>query len=153
MIGRYAWVFFGAVGPIFVLFGLGDMASGGSTYDSGESVLFNAFTGTTWSALQSADPGAARLIAFGVRIGGVYFLLIGVLTLAISATAVRRGERCAWLVMWAFPLTIGVGLAILLFSPRLPDSGVPVPVISGSIIIVLSLAVPVLSAPRYLRTS
>jgi hypothetical protein len=153
VIGRYVWVFFAAVGLIFVLFGRGDTASGGSTYDSGESVLFNAFTGTTWSALQSANPGAARLIDFGVRIGGVYFLLTGVLTLAISATAVRRGERWAWLVMWAFPLTVGVGLAILLFSLRLPDSGVPVPVISGSIIIVLSLAVLVLSAPRYLRAS
>ena len=153
VIGRYAWVFFAAVGLIFVLFGLGDMVSGGSTYDSGESVLFHAYTGTTWSALQSADPGAARLIDLQVRLGGVYFLLTGVMTLAISATALRRGERWAWLVMWAFPLTIAAALAILLFSPRVPDSGVPIPVYSGSIILVLSLAVLVLSAPRYLRAS
>jgi cytochrome bd-type quinol oxidase subunit 2 len=146
-------VFFAAVGLLFVLFGLGDIASGGSTYDSGEAVLFHAFTGTTWSALQTADPGAARLIDVGVRLGGVYFLVTGVLILATSAIAMRRGERWAWLVMWALPLMAGAGLAILLFSPRAADSGVPVPIFSGSIVLVLSLAVLVLSAPRYLRAS
>jgi hypothetical protein len=151
VIGRYAWVFFAAVGLIFIVFGVGDMATGGSTYVSGESVLFDAFTGTTWPALQSADPGAARLIDYQVRVGGAYFLLTGVVILAVSATALRRGERWAWLVMWAVPLTVAVIEAILLTSPRVPGSGIPVPVISGSIIIALSLAVLVLSARRYLR--
>jgi hypothetical protein len=151
VIGRYAWVFFAAVGLIFVVFGLGDVATGGSTYGSGESVLFNALTGTTWPALQSADPGAARLIDYQVRVGGAYFLLTGVMILGVSATALRRGERWAWLVMWAVPLTVAVIEAMLLTSPRAPGSGVPVPVISGSIIIVLSLAILALSGRRYVR--
>jgi hypothetical protein len=114
-------------------------------------VLFDAFTGTTWPALQSADPGAARLIDYQVRVGGAYLLLTGLLILGVSATGLRRGERWAWLVMWAVPLTVAVIEAMLLTSPRAPGSGVPVPVISGSIIIVLSLAILALSGRRYVR--
>lgn len=49
---------FGGISLVTLLFGLGDMISGGSTFAWGETVMFNRLTGTTWDALQAADPGA-----------------------------------------------------------------------------------------------
>jgi len=90
---RNAWKVFATLSSIIVLFGVGDIAVGGSTFESGEVVMFTGITGTTWSALQSADPGAARLIDAQVRAGGTQLLLIGLLSLAICITGFRSGQH------------------------------------------------------------
>jgi hypothetical protein len=149
MIGRNPWLFFGALSVIIGVFGLGDMASGASTFGAGESVMFNGYSGTTWAALQSADQGMARFTDLQVRIGGGYLLMVGLLSLAISITALRRGEPWAWLAMGAWPLWTAITLAILLTTPRVPDSGIPVPVVSGSIVFVLSVAGLALSFRKF----
>ena len=53
---RHAWKVFTVLGGIVVLFGAGDIASGGASLQSGEAVLFNSMTGTTWDELQAANP-------------------------------------------------------------------------------------------------
>jgi hypothetical protein len=55
---RNGWTIFAGISLVSVLFGLGDMISGGSTFGLGEGVLFNRLTGTTWDALKAADPAA-----------------------------------------------------------------------------------------------
>jgi hypothetical protein len=55
---RNAWTVFAGISVVLVLFGLGDMISGGSTYELGETVLFNRLTGTTWGDLQAAPTPA-----------------------------------------------------------------------------------------------
>jgi hypothetical protein len=147
---RYAWAIFTGLSVVIVVFGLGDIASGGSTYESGEAVLFNSLTGTTWSDLRAADPGAANLVDYLVRAGGVYLLLVGLLSLAISVTALKQGERWAWLAMWVWPLSVALVIPLLLGAARTPGAGVPVPVISGSIVFVIAVATLLLSSRRYL---
>src|SRR4029078_2542050 len=51
---RNGWTLFTAISLIVALFGLGDVMAGGSTFASGEAVLFNRMTGTTWDDLRDA---------------------------------------------------------------------------------------------------
>jgi hypothetical protein len=148
---RNFWTIFTGISLVTALFGLGDMISGGSTFALGEGVLFNRLTGTTWDALQAADPGAANLIDYQVRASGAGLLLLGIFSLAICVTALRRGERWAWYEMWVWPLGVALIVAVLWSAARGPGEGIPVPIISGSITIVISLATLALSARRFLR--
>ena len=54
---RNGWTIFTGISLVIALFGLGDVIGGGSTFASGEVVLFNRMTGTTWDALRAAQPG------------------------------------------------------------------------------------------------
>jgi hypothetical protein len=146
---RNGWKVFTGISLIAAVFGLGDVIIGGSTFASGEGVLFNRLTGTTWDALQAADQGAANLIDYQVRAGGAYIALFGILSLAISMTALRHGEAWAWYALWVWPLGIALIVAVL-WSATPPGEGIPVPIISGSITIVISLATLLFSARRYL---
>ncbi len=150
---RHAWKVFTGLSLLVVLFGLGDLVGGGLTFETGEAVAFNSLTGTTWSDLRADDPGAANLVDYMVRSGGVQLLVVGLFSLGICLTGLRRGERWAWLAMWAWPLWVGLTVPLLLAAARTPGAGVPVPVISGSIIFVISVATLGLSYRRYLSGS
>lgn len=148
---RHAWKVFAVLGVIVVLFGAGDIGSGGTSFQSGEAVLFSSMTGTTWDELRVANPGAAKLIDYLWRAEGAALVVVGLLTVAISLTALRRGERWAWYAMWVFPLWIA--LVYLVFWIAQPDlgSGIPIPLISGAVFLVITVATLVLSFGRYLR--
>jgi hypothetical protein len=150
---RHGWKVFAVLGAIVVLFGVGDIAGGGASFQGGEAVLFNSMTGTTWDELRAADPGAAKLIDYLWRAEGAALVVVGLLTLAISLTALRRGDRWAWAAMWVFPLWIA--LVYLVFWISQPDlrSGIPVPLISGAVFLVITVVTLVLSYGRYLRRS
>jgi hypothetical protein len=124
---------------------------GGSTFASGESVLFAGMTGTAWGDLQVADPGAARLIDYQVRSGGVQLTLVGLLSLSVTLFGLRRGQRWAWLAMWLWPLWFASIVITLLLTPRVANAGIPVPVISGTVFLVLTVALQVLSFRKYAR--
>ena len=148
---RHAWKVFTGLSLIVVLFGVGDVLSGGLTFQTGEDVLFYSLSGTTWGELNAAAPGPANLINYQVRAGGVYLLMTGLLSLSITLTGLRRGDRWAWYAMWVWPLGIVLIDAQLLSSVRTLGSGIPVPVISGTIFIIVSVATLALSYRKYLR--
>jgi hypothetical protein len=149
---RHVWKVFAALGVIVVLFGVGDIPSGGASFQSGEAVLFNSMTGTTWDELRTANPGAAKLIDYLWRAQAAALVVVGLLTVAISLTALRRGDRWAWYAMWVFPLWIA--LVYLVFWIAQPDlrSGIPVPLISGTVFLVITVATLGLSYRRYVRS-
>jgi hypothetical protein len=147
---RNAWTVFTSISLVAVVFGLGDILRGGSSFALGEEVLFNRLTGTTWDALQAADEGAANLIDYQYRASGAYISLFGILSLAICVTALRGGERWAWYAMWVWPLGVALIVAVLWSAIQGPGEGIPVPIISGSITIVISVLTLALSARRYL---
>lgn len=148
---RHAWKVFAGLSVVIALFGAGDIVGGGSTFESGENVLFSSLTGTTWQDLGASDPGAANLVDYMVRSGGVQLLVLGLLSVAVSLTALRRGERWAWFAMWLWPLWVGLVVPLLLGARRFPEAGMPVPVISGSVVWVASVVTLILSYRRYLR--
>jgi hypothetical protein len=149
---RNAWAIFTGLMVIIVVFGLGDLQQGGTTFVSGEMVLFARLTGATWDELRVADPGAAHFVDYQVRIGGIYLAMIGALTLAICLTAFRRGERWAWYAMWVWPLGTAAVVALIANSMG-PGTGIPIPIMSGAIFFVIMVAALGLSARRYLRGS
>jgi len=138
LVERHVWKLFLGLGILIVLFGVGDMFTGGATYASGEAVLFQGFTGTTWENLQASDPNVANLIDYQVRAGGRDFLIVGILASTVALTGFRRGERWAWYAMWIWPLWTALAILQLSTAPRLPGYGTPVPIISGSVILIIS---------------
>jgi hypothetical protein len=148
---RHTWKVFAGLSLIVVLFGVGDVLSGGLTFQTGEDVLFHSLSGTSWSELNTTAPGPANLIDYQVRAGGVYLFMTGLLSLSIALTALRHGDRWAWYAMWVWPLGIVLIEGQLLSSVRTLETGIPVPVISGTIFIIVSVATLTLSYRRYLR--
>ena len=145
---RNGWTIFSGISLIIAFFGLGDVIGGGSTFASGEKVLFHRMSGTTWDALQAAQPGAAHMIDYQVRAGGAWLFMLGIMSFAICVTALRHGERWSWYAMWVWPLGFALIMAVL-WSAAGPGDGIPVPIISGSIMIVISVLTLALSARRY----
>ena len=152
MIERNDWRGFAGLSVIIALFGAGDILMGGSTFAGGEAVLFSAITGTPWDELRAADPAAARLIDNLVRSAGTHLLFIGLLSLAVSVFGLRRRQRWAWLTMWLWPLYLGLVVITLALTEKVPGAGVPVPVISGTILLIITVGTLALSYRKYSAT-
>jgi hypothetical protein len=149
IIERNDWKVWAGISVIVVLFGVGDIPTGGATFEMGEAVTFAGITGMTWDELEAADPAAARFIDGQVRLGGAQLLLIGLLSLAITVFGLRRGQRWAWATMWLWPLWLTLVLIMLLLTERVPGAGVPVPMISGTIFLIITVATLALSYRKY----
>lgn len=69
---------------------------------------YEGFTGGSWSELAGASPMTARYIVVLFRMYGIFNVVFGLMAIAISVTAFRRGERWAW---WA--LLVGNTIAFV----------------------------------------
>src|SRR5213594_91962 len=145
----YAWKILLGMSVLIALFGVGDVLSGGATFVDGESVLFQRLTGTTWTDLQATDPGAANLIDYQVRASGMHLLIVGILSVAVSLTGFRKGERWAWYAMWVWPLWTVLVILLLSGAATQAGPGTPVPILSGSILLVISLAALAISYRKF----
>ncbi len=99
---RVAWIVILAVDVGFVLWGAGAAAApDGLLGPGGKAILpaaFEGFSGGSWSTLVASSPLTARYMILLYRTYGLYNVAFGLVTVAIAATAFRRGERWAW---WA----------------------------------------------------
>lgn len=59
---------------------------------------YESFTRGSWSELANASPRVAEFIMLLFRMYGVYIVAFGLLVIAITVTAFRRGDEWAW---WA----------------------------------------------------
>jgi hypothetical protein len=142
---RHAWKVLLFFGLFMSLIGLPDILVGGSFYQEVEGTLLGAITGMTWEQLEAASPDAAAMIDLKLRIGGVQFLFLGLFSMAIVLTGFRRGERWAWYTMWLHPLFLGLHTLVILSAYKHPQAGIPVPLVSGPVVLVitaLTLALP-----------
>jgi hypothetical protein len=75
------------------------------------SAGYEGFTGGSWSELSAASPKTAEYITLLFRLYGAYIVAFGLLAIAITAVAFRRGDRWAW---WALLVgnTIAFGAAM-----------------------------------------
>lgn len=150
IVERYDWVVWVVLSLSGVIFGVSDMLIGGRTLASGEAVLFEGITGMTWDELQVAEPGAARFIDHQERLGGASILLSGLLTITISVLGLRRGQRWAWLTMWVVgPLSVMLSLIVLLSTETVPGAGVPAPLITQTIFLIITVALLLLTYRKY----
>jgi hypothetical protein len=73
---------------------------------------YEGFTGGSWQELVAASPKTADYTTLLFRMYGIYGVGLSFLTVAIAATAFRRGERWAWWALLAGN-TIGYGAAMV----------------------------------------
>lgn len=148
-IERYSWIVFLVLSLIIALFGLGDILTGGSTFESGEAPTMQGISGMTWQELGSTSPNAAHMIDYLVRAGGAHLFVLGLLSLIVAVTAFRRGDRWAWYAMWLWPFWLALIIVILLSAYKQPGEGIPPPLASGSIFIVLTLSTLLFSYRKF----
>lgn len=148
----HAWKVFFGLSIIIALFGLGDILTGGSTFQSGEAPTLQGITGMTWEQLGAASPNAANMIDFQVRAGGVNLLLMGLFSMAVALTGFRRGERWAWYTLWLWPFWLVLIILLLLSVYKQPGPGIPPPLVSGSIFFVITVLTLGLSFRKFFRT-
>jgi len=59
---------------------------------------YESFTRLSWSELEDASPATAAFMVVLFRLYGAYIVAFGLLAIAVTVTAFRRGEGWAW---WA----------------------------------------------------
>ncbi len=69
---------------------------------------YEGFSKSSWSELAHTSPMTAKYIVLLFRMYGVYCAVFGLMAIAITVTAFRRGERWAW---WA--LLVGNTIAFM----------------------------------------
>jgi hypothetical protein len=72
------------------------------------TVEYESFTGGSWPELANASPRTAAFIMLLFRMYGVYIVAFGLLAIAVTVTAFRRGDGWAW---WA--LLVGNTIAFV----------------------------------------
>ena len=80
---------------------------------------YEGYTKESWSALVNSSPQTAAYITLVFRTYGVYCVVFGFLTVAIAATAFRRGERWAW---WTLLISNTVAYAAAMTYDRLVNA-------------------------------
>jgi TRAP-type mannitol/chloroaromatic compound transport system permease large subunit len=132
-----------------VLFGVGDINEGGATFGAGEHVLFQSISGTTWEQAVGTSPQTAQMIDHMVRQGGLHLAMVGALTLVILFTGFRGGERWAWYAMWLWVVLLAINPILIFRDLKYGGSDLPVPVVSGSISLVVILLMLALSYRKF----
>ena len=146
---HHAWKVLLFFGLFMSLIGLPDILVGGSFYQEKEGTLLEAITGMTWDQLEAASPDATAMIDLKLRTGGVQFLFLGLFSIAIALTGFRRGERWAWYTMWLYPLFLGSHTLVILSAYKHPQAGIPVPLVSGPIVLVITALTLALSYRKF----
>lgn len=147
---RHAWKVLLFFSVFMALIGLPDLLAGSSFYREGDVLLLQGITGMTWEQLEATSPNAAlTMIDFKVRMGGLQYLFLGLFGMAIMLTGFRRGERWAWYTMWLFPFFLASHSLVILRAYKHPDAGTPEPLVSGSVMFVVTAPTLALSYRKF----
>jgi pimeloyl-ACP methyl ester carboxylesterase len=142
---RSAWITLIVVGAIFGLFGLSDVILGMNA----DPAIAESITGVAWEDLQASNPQVANLIDMYVRSLGAGILVVSILSLAITLTAFKRGERWAWFALWVWPLW-NVAIFVLSFTAeRHPGYPPPPPMVSSPVFFSVTLLALILSYRKF----
>jgi len=109
---RSAWIPLLIVAVGFVAWGAGAATSPEHLVGpDGKGILpagYEGFSGGSWSQLAATSPATARYFVLLYRMYGIFNVAFGLMAIAITVTAFRRGERWAW---WA--LLVGNSITLL----------------------------------------
>jgi hypothetical protein len=108
-------------------------------------------SGMTAMEIEASSPQAYRLVDFQARSSGIDLIVIGTLLSVVALVGYRREQPWAWWVMWILPVWAGAVFVLTLAVGVAPGEAPPTPMISGSIIAILTAAILVISAPRMVR--
>jgi len=100
---RVAWILIFIVGAGFAAWGA--MAAALPDYlagPGGRPILpagYEGFSGGSWAELARTSPMTAGYISVVFRMYGVFNVVFGLMSIAITVTSFRRGEAWAWLAL------------------------------------------------------
>jgi hypothetical protein len=144
---RNAWWGLMAMSVVLVGFGIGDVIFA-SAADEG---IPRGLIGLTPTELRAESEAGYRILDFFTRSQGLALLVLGLLSSAILWFAYRRDQPWAWWAMWALPAwSVGV-LALYLVVGVEATQPPPPPMISAPFFAVLTVAIQLVSAPRFLH--
>jgi hypothetical protein len=146
---RHAWKVLLFFSLFMTLIGLPDLLAGGSYYKGGGASTLQGITSMTWEQLEATSPKAAAMIDFKARMGGLQYIFLGLFSMAITLTGFRRGERWAWYTMWLFPLFFASHFLVILHAYKHPQAGIPVPLVSGPVVLVITALTLALSYRKF----
>ncbi len=112
---QVAWVLILIVDVGYIAWGAGAAASPDHLLGPGGKAIlpagFEGYSGASWAELVRTAPLTASYFVVLYRMYGIYNLVFGLMTSAITVTAFRRGDAWAW---WALLVgnTIALGSAI-----------------------------------------
>lgn len=144
---RRGWIVLAVLSGILVIFGVGDVRNG----NEADAAIPFGLTGKTLDQLRAESADAYEVADIGVRANGVTIVVVGLLLLAIIATAYRAGQRWAWWTLWLLPLWSLGAAAVMFLADRSPGTPPPPPMVSGPIFFVLAAAILLGSARRFFR--
>ena len=140
---RHAWWGLLALGVIFVMFGVTDMASGAAA----DVAIPQGLTGKTIHELEAESPDAYGLFDFMTRVNGWGLVLLGVLLTLIVLIPYRRGERWAWWALWLLPIGFVGSAGLYLVTGLAPDQPPPPPLAGAPILTALCAAILLVTRP------
>jgi hypothetical protein len=115
---------------------------------------YEGFTGTSWSALVSSAPTTAEYMELLFRMYGVFNAVFGLMAIAITLTAFRRGDGWAW---WALLVGHMVALVSAMSYDKVVNAIGPFELTEylglALICIALVITVPGRAAPRAMQTA
>jgi hypothetical protein len=100
LVRRFAWILILIADAGFIAWGA--MAALATEHLTGPGSIpileaeYQNFTGLSWIELNTASPKIAGFITILFRMYGTFNVIFGLLTVAITVYAFRRGERWAW---------------------------------------------------------
>jgi hypothetical protein len=131
------------------VFGISDMIIG-SAADEGIPI---GLVGLSSSQLRAETDAGYRIFDFFTRSQGLVLAALGVLSTATLLFAYRHNLRWAWWTMWALPAWSAGVLTLYLVAGVDPTKPPPPPMLSAPFFLVLTVAIQLISAPRFWRTA
>ena len=130
----YAWITILIVSVLSLMIGIGDYFLAGN----GDPALTESMTGTSWEEMKIVSPNIVNLTNLLARILGAWLTGLSILGIGVSAVPYRRGERWAWYILWALPLSFLLVFIAVLTANRVPGSSPPPALYSAPGLFVLS---------------
>ena len=130
---------------IFGLFSLGDIGAGLAF----ESRIAVSLTGRTPDQIQAESASAVRMLDYVVRSGGITFVVLAVVLLAILLMPYRAGAHWAWWTMWAFPAWMAAVFVLNIATGTAPGQGLSDTATSAPVILVISAAALLVDRARF----
>lgn len=133
---KWAWIVISILAGLLTLFGVFVLFSPVDAAD------FESETGVAWAEFSTVEPQIADYLEREARILASVTIGLGVLTAGLAAGPLRRGDRTAWLLLWAFILAIAL-ITIVFFVSGAAALGSVYLVVAVVTAIALLLAMPV----------
>jgi hypothetical protein len=115
---------------------------------------YEGFTGSSWSELVSSAPMTASYIGVLFRMYGVFNAVFGLMAVAITVTAFRRGDGWAW---WALLVGNTIALVSAMTYDRIVNAIGPFELTEylglALLCVALAITIPLRAAPRPIQTT